>query len=52
LEWARLVGLVVRFPPLESVPLDVNSGEFGAGSVVLSLLLFPLLTLQFFETIR
>jgi hypothetical protein len=50
LEWARLVGLVVRFPPLELVPLNGNSGEYGAGSVALLLLLFPLLTLQFFET--
>jgi hypothetical protein len=52
LEWARLVGLVVHFPPLELVPLDGNSGEYGAGSVALLLLLFPLLTLQFFETSR
>ena len=52
LEWSGLVGLVVRCPPLELVPLAGNSGEYGAGSVALSLLLFPLLTLQFFEIVR
>ena len=52
LEWARRVVQVVHFPPLELVPLDGNSGEYGAGSVALLLLLFPLLKLQFFETSR
>jgi hypothetical protein len=51
LEWSRLVGLVVRCPPLELVLLAGISGEYGAGSVALSLLLFPLLALQFFEIV-